>query len=170
MTTPRFAGLIGALIAGLFLISPLEAAQGIVSADSFVNPSAVGLNFGWLPSLEVGNGSMAFIQLDLTTLPPGTLPGSVGKATLTFYINRMTNPGGLSVSQAIGGWTESGLVPENAPVPGQPFATLQVTSAGQYISVDITAQVQGWLSNPGSNNGIAIGSTGAVGRPDSKEN
>ncbi|MBB5317071.1 hypothetical protein HDF09_001740 [Edaphobacter lichenicola] len=42
--------------------------------------------------------------------------------------------------------------------------------AGQFVSIDVTAQVQAWLRTPGSNNGLALTSATANALFDSKEN
>jgi hypothetical protein len=45
-----------------------------------------------------------------------------------------------------------------------------VSVAGQFVSVDVTNQVQAWLSTPASNNGFALASAAADVLFDSKEN
>ena len=45
-----------------------------------------------------------------------------------------------------------------------------MTQAGQFVSVDVTAQVKAWLDTPASNHGLALASSAANVLFDSKEN
>ena len=56
------------------------------------------------------------------------------------------------------------------PSLGSAAQTVSVTQAGAYVVVDVTALVQGWVSGPAANNGVALTAGTAVVQFDSKEN
>jgi hypothetical protein len=73
-------------------------------------------------------------------------------------------------------WTESAVTWATAPVLGGygSGTTFSVTAAQQTVAVDVTSLVKGWVTNPGSNFGLALAPSAAspntVAYFDSKEN
>jgi Collagen triple helix repeat (20 copies). len=65
---------------------------------------------------------------------------------------------------------EYSISSSTAPATGSSVGSFPITVAGQYVSVDLTAQVQAWVNAPASNNGLALASSGANVLFDSKEN
>ncbi|XWK49357.1 DNRLRE domain-containing protein [Tunturiibacter empetritectus] len=56
------------------------------------------------------------------------------------------------------------------PALGSAVKTVAVGQAGAYVVVDVTGLVQGWVSAPATNNGVALTAGTAVVQFDSKEN
>jgi hypothetical protein len=55
----------------------------------------------------------------------------------------------------VGGW--DGTESNTRPTFGAPFASgVPVSVANQWVQVDVTTQVQGWVTTPFLNNGIQI--------------
>ncbi|HYZ82760.1 MAG TPA: DNRLRE domain-containing protein [Bryobacteraceae bacterium] len=152
------------------------AADAAVTDDAHVTTALPANNFGSLPNLNVGSGSQALVRFDVAgALPPGVTGGSVSKAVLRVWVNRITTPGALDISTAASSWTESTVNQTTSPLPGALVGgAVPVTVAGAYVSVDATAAVQNWLNSPAQNNGFLI--TASTSQPstavflDSKEN
>lgn len=155
----------------LFFGSHLASALDVtLSGDASVNSAHASVNYGALSNLYVGNGSTAFLQFDLTTLPPGTTSAQVSHATLTVFVNRVNAPGAVTVSPVSAAWGEYSVTAAGAPAVGGPIGSVNVAQAGQFVSMDVTTQVKAWLDTPASNNGLALTSGGADVLLDSKEN
>ena len=161
----------------------LAAASGAASAldapllaDSSISSAQPTLNLGALPTLTVGGGANALLQFDLGTLPAGKTPSKLVKATLLLWINRVGTPGLLELLPITSPWTETGVTAASAPThmgPGS-GSLLPVNAGGQFVAVDVTAQVKSWIANPASNFGFALLpallSPSTVAFLDSKEN
>jgi hypothetical protein len=152
------------------------AVEAPLSADIHVNFSLPANNFGALTTLNVGSGSMALLRFDLSTLPAGITSAKVIKANLVLYINRIGAPGAVEVQTIDNAWTEATVTAATAPVTSGPGSGLvvPVSSAGQFLALDVTNQVKGWIMNPASNSGFAVAPAlsdpGTVVFFDSKEN
>ena len=166
----RFAQL--TLCLGLLIFSSHEASalDVTLSGDASVNSAHASVNYGALSNLYVGNGSTAFLQFDLATLPVGTTSAQVSQATLTVFVNRVNTGGAVTVSPVTAGWGEYSVTAAGAPATGGALGSVNVAQAGQFISVDVTAQVKAWLDTPASNHGLALASGAANVLFDSKEN
>ena len=161
--------LAGAVASAFALDAPL-------SADAHISSLQPAMNFGALPTLNVGNGSTALLQFDLSTLPAGTSAAKLVKATLVLFVNRVGVAGAVEAQTVFSPWTEAtvnGAAPPTTSGLGS-VPSLGVATAGQYLPMDVTAQVKAWLTNPGSNYGLAIapgaGYPGTTVYFDSKEN
>ncbi len=142
-------------------ILPIAAiAQTVpISQDSYVvtNP-ATAINYGSASTINVGGPAVAqaLVQFDLTTLPAGTGAANIAKATLALVVNKICASCKITVSVANGGWTVVGVNGTTAPVAAAAVATsVSVSTVGDYIYVDATAAVQGWL-NGTTNSGFII--------------
>ncbi|MBI3369292.1 MAG: DNRLRE domain-containing protein [Burkholderiales bacterium] len=171
---PLAAWLGCAALLGLTL--PAHAIEAPLAADAFVNSAQPAANFGNLGTLNVGGGATALLRFDLSTLPAATTAAKLVKANLLLYVNRVGAAGALELQTVFSPWTEAGVTAAAAPALGGAGSgvTLPVAAAGQFVSVDVTAQVKGWISNPASNNGWALtpalSAPGTVAFLDSKEN
>jgi len=98
----------------------------------------------------------------------------VSKAVLYLYVNRINVAGSVDIATATSAWVESTVTGASAPAPGATIATVAVTTAGQWIAVDVTNSVKNWVDFPATNNGFTVAaSTGAPTTSiiiDSKEN
>ena len=168
----RFGFVRVALCLGVFLFSICEASalEVPLSGDAHVTTAHAGINYGTLSNLYVGNGNTAFLQFDLSTLPTGTTSSQVSRATLTVFVNRVNTAGSVTVSPVTASWGEYSITSATAPATGSSIGSFPVTIAGQFVSVDVTAQVQSWLNTSNSNYGLALSSSTANALFDSKEN
>ncbi len=140
------------------------------AADAHVNSARTTTNYGTLSNLNVGNGFTSFIRFDLSTLPFGTTADQVSKATLRLYVNRVVTGGTVNLSLVNAAWNESTVTYANGPASSGLESGLQVVSAGQFVTIDVTNVVKQWVSSPSTNYGLALGSSGANVLFDSKEN
>ncbi len=151
-------------------VVPAMAADTPVVADASVNTARPNLNFGSLSNLYVGNGNTAYLQFDLSSLPTGITANQVSRATITLFVNRVVTAGSVALAPVSGAWTEYGITAGTAPGAGSAALTFPVSNAGQYVTLDVTSLVQGWITSPSSNFGVALSSAGANILLDSKEN
>ncbi len=146
------------------------AAEATLVADAHVNSALPGVNSGAISNLNVGGGYTALLQFDLSTLPAGVTAAQVTRATLRLYCNRMNAAGLVSVQPVGGAWGEYSVTYATLPALGEATQTVQVSQAGVYVALDVTALVQGWVGAPSSNNGVALTAGAAAVQFDSKEN
>src|SRR5271156_2316631 len=158
-----FAGLLSAA-------RPAVAVEATLVADAHVNSALPAVNSGAISNLNVGGGYTALLQFDLSTLPAGTTAAQVSRATLRLYCNRMDTAGSVSVQRVNGSWGEYSVTYGTLPGLGSAAQTVSVGQSGAYVAVDVTGLVQGWISSPSTNNGVALTAGTAVLQFDSKEN
>lgn len=147
-----------------------------LAADAHISSALPNSNFGATSTLNVGGGASALLRFDLGALPPGLSATRLVRANLLLYVNRVGTPGAVEVQAINSAWSENGVMASNAPALAGAGSGISVATAQaqQFISVDLTALVRQWISNPGSNFGIAL--TPALSAPgtvvflDSKEN
>jgi hypothetical protein len=159
------------------LVSFLSAAglaQAPAVADTYVASSAPTTNNSTGSLLAVQSGVTSYIGFSLAGMPTGAV---VNRATLRLFVDGVTTPGSFDVYQVNGGWTETGLVWNNAPVLGASATggkPLAVTTASNhnFLVIDITQLVQNWINGSVPNYGIALVLTTPAGSFsfDSKEN
>jgi hypothetical protein len=147
-----------------------RAAQVTLTGDAHVNAARPSTNFGSLANLYVGSGNVTLLQYDLTSLPAGTTSSQIARASLTLFVNRITTPGTVSLSTATSAWTESAVTSASAPSIGGQVATITPGVSGTYITYDVTAVVQNWITTPAGNFGFALQSANGLILFDSKEN
>jgi hypothetical protein len=165
-----------ACLAGLFAVScaSLEGQSAPPSADTFVSSATPKTNYGSSPILIVQPGATAYLQFNLSSLPDGA---SVSKATLRLYVDAVVKAGSFDVYQVNSGWSESALN-YNSPAPllgisatGNQAISVTSNKLNQFVLVDVTALVQGWVNGSVPNNGLALALTTVAGNFsfDSKE-
>ena len=152
------------------LVTRARAVEALLIADAHVSTARPAVNSGALSNVNVGNGYIGLLQFDLSLLPAGTTSGQVSRAILRLYVNRMDMPGSVSIQPLGGAWGEYSVT--NATLPSVAGVTqiFSVTQAGAYVAVDVTSLVQGWISAPPTNYGIALTASAASIQLDSKEN
>lgn len=155
-------------LAFILLPATAWATDAPLIGDASVSSANPTLNFGNLPNLTVGGGNTALVQFDLSTLPSGLTSTGVIKATLQVFVNRVGTSGNLQVTSVLSPWSESLVTYDNLPATGATAGTGAISAAGVYISVDVTNQVQSWVSAPASNYGLELTSSGLA-YLDSKE-
>ena len=134
----------------------LHAAEVPLVGDASVSPARPAVNFGSLSNLSVGSGQTALLQFDLTQLPAGVTSSQISKATLTVFVNRVFTRGAVTIAPVTSSWTELGVTYSTAPTTGSAAANFTASTAGQFVSIDVTSLVQGWVAAPSSNYGFAL--------------
>jgi len=149
---------------------PALAVEATLVADAHVNSALPGVNSGAISNLNVGGGYTALVQFDLSMLPTGTTAGQVSRAVLRLYCNRVNAAGTVSVQAVGGAWGEYSVTYASLPSLGAVSQMVPVSQAGAYVVVDVTTLVQGWITAPATNNGVALTAGTAAVQFDSKEN
>lgn len=157
-------------MAFLAVSSSAWGAQATLLADAHVNSALPTVNSGAISNLDVGGGYTTFLQFDLSMLPPGTTAAKVSRAVLRLYVNRVTTAGPLTLAPATGAWGEYSVTYATAPSTGNSIGQFSVSQAGAFVAIDVTSQVQDWITNPATNNGFALSAASAAVQFDSKEN
>jgi hypothetical protein len=147
-----------------------SATEVALTADAHVNLLRSSTNFGALANLYVGNGNTALLQFDLGTLPAGITAGQISRATLTLFVNRVNSGGVINLAPVTSAWSESAVTYATIPTIGTSVNSFTAVAAGQYVTLDVTSIVQGWVTSPSTNNGFALTSSAANVLLDSKEN
>jgi hypothetical protein len=163
---------LAALVIVAALTSPERAAavEAPLLADAHVNSARPGTNSGAISNLNVGAGYTALVQFDLAALPAGTTATQVSRALLRLYCNRADTPGLVSVQPVGAAWGEYSVTYSTLPTLGAATQVVAVSQAGAFVWIDVTSLVQGWLSTPANNNGVALTAGTAAVQFDSKEN
>lgn len=149
---------------------PALAVEPTLVADAHVNSALPAVNSGAISNLNVGAGYTALLQFDLNLLPAGTTAAQVSRAVLRLYCNRVDTAGQVSLKPVSGAWGEYSVTYATLPPLGTALQSFQVNRAGTYVTVDVTALVQGWITSPATNNGLALTADVAGVQFDSKEN
>lgn len=149
---------------------PANATEATLVGDAHVSSSRPAVNAGSLSNLNVGSGYSTLVRFDLGLLPAGTTAAQVSRAVLRLYVNRMDTAGTVTVQAVNGAWDESTVTYATMPGLEGMGQIVAVGQAGAYVAVDVTAQVQSWVSSPATNYGLALTSGSAVLQFDSKEN
>src|SRR5580698_1427071 len=167
----RKIGLVGVGLAVVTAAaSPAFGVEATLVADAHVNSALPAVNSGAISNLNVGGGYTALLQFDLSTLPAGTTSAQVTRAMLRLYCNRVNTAGLVSVQSLGGAWGEYSVTSATMPSLGATAQVVQVSQAGGYVTVDVTGLVQGWITSPNTNNGVALTAGTAAVQFDSKEN
>ena len=114
-------------------------------------------NHGRKVSCKVAPRNRGYMQFDLATLPTGTLPDRITKATLILWASRVSRAGSLEVFSVNEPWDEKTLTFTNAPaLTADPVARLTIPAPRQYALVDVTDLVKRWIAEPATNYGLAL--------------
>src|SRR5262249_37605156 len=143
---------------------PRVAAQAVVTAaqgDTYVTSATPGQNFWTTPTLNVKPQSIALLKFDPTSLPPGTTPTQVDRATLHLWVNPASpNPNGnLTVVPVAANWNGPAVTFANKPATLASPKTIQPLVPGgsnYYLEVDVTEHVKKWVTSPATNFGFAV--------------
>ncbi len=149
------------------------AAYGQITplGDTYTNSADPTTNYGAQKTLDVDAAKeITYIQFNLASVPTGA---SISQATLKLYVNTVVTAGAFELYAVNGAWTESALTYSLAPALGSVIdSNVPITTAdkNQFILIPMTSTVQGWLTTPSSNNGIALVAVGSFDATfDSKE-
>ena len=153
-----------ASVLSLPLFATLVMAQSAPpAADTYTISSTPSNNYGGQGILELNSGDLVYVQFNLATIPTGT---TVAKATLRMYVDNVAAPGSFNVYPVTSAWTETGLTYATAPTLGALTAGPVAVGYGtvdQFLTIDVTSLVQGWMTTPSTNNGVALQLVGSTG-------
>jgi Collagen triple helix repeat (20 copies) len=139
-------------------------AQAPPLMDTYTASSSPSTNYGTSTILAVQNGVTSYIEFNLAGMPSGA---TVSKATLVLYVDAVTAAGSFDVYQLNRSWGEYTLKYSSAPAlgasatGGHPVA-VTTANANNYLVIDITSLVQGWLNGSKVNYGVALAVTGTL--------
>ena len=141
------------------------SAQAPPSADTFVSSSAPAKNFGSQPLLAVQSGTSSYVRFNLSGLPTAA---TVARATVRLFVDAVSQAGSFDIYEIDQPWSENSLTFNTAPslgvsASGGKPVTVSKSGLNQFVMVDITPLVQGWLSGAVPNNGLAIALVGGAG-------
>jgi hypothetical protein len=158
----------------LLSVSTASAVTLHLTDDASTNSNSRNSNYGNTASVFVRStpsGSRhGYLRFDLGSLPQ---EATIEKATLRFWVNSVSTPGPIHLTQVLSPWEEGTLNFNNAPVGSPLVAQFGITAQdqGNWVIVDITPTVQDWHSGNLPNWGIAFVPAGFVMiELDSKEN
>jgi hypothetical protein len=155
-----------AVLAAAFclVLSTFSLAQSAPpTADSYAWSLQPTQNYGSQIALVVKSGANSYIQFNLSTLPTGA---SVSKATLRLFVDAVAKNGSFNVYPVTSSWSESTLTWNTAPTVGASVAgpiTVNGSSLNQFVLIDVTSLVQGWVSGSTVNHGLALELVGTTG-------
>ncbi len=167
MTTTRTIRL-AAILSYSVLIAMARGETAPLAGDAWVI-SGNASNAGASPVVAVGgNGAKGLLLFDLSHLPGGA---TISSARLVLYVNTVQIGGPMDIYSANAAWTESTVSGIGGPGPGTLIQTgVAVNTANQFVSMDVTSQVQAWIGGA-ANNGFLLQATGSLSVYfDSKEN
>jgi hypothetical protein len=125
--------------------------QTALVSDAHTSASSANGNFGTNPHLNVSADNTAYVKFEIArTLPAGTKGDDVGRATVKFFLNKVTTAGKLDVYPIMGDWDEKTITANNAPPIGPLSSTttqINKTNQGNYLVIDITDLVKQWLGD-----------------------
>lgn len=140
------------------------------SGDAFVDTFYPNLNFGTANYLQTGGTTKTYVRFDLSSLPTALLSSPNARVNLSLWVGRLGAAGNLQVSQAAGAWSELTVTSNNQPGAGASVGLVAVSTAGQFVYLDMTDVVLGWMNTPSTNFGLVIsGVAPAIAFLDSKE-
>jgi hypothetical protein len=115
-------------------------------ADSTISAKSATKKLGAGKNLLVDKDSDAFLRFDLSSLPEGTRPEHVSKATLRLWVRSKPTPGVVSLALPVAGWSESEISDATAPL-FQPTGIVKIlpTDSRTFMEFDVTSLVMSWI-------------------------
>jgi hypothetical protein len=157
-------------------ISNMSAAEALLLQDTYVdngpNPNAAPArtNYGNSGDLRVSKSgnriTRSFLQFTLATLPPGITAANITQARLRLWVNGGTTTlGSLTLTPITSVWDELTITNNNAAglTFGLPrISEIPIAGSSDFVSVDVTDWVRGWLGGTLVNQGFAIETSAAT--------
>ncbi len=159
--TSRMNRIAGRLAAAVALWTAITAAalEVPLSADTELDQAAPASLRGGAAELMVGPGRTTLLRFDLASvLPAGTAAASVLSARLVLRPLRLSSPGSVEVQPVRSPWAEDTASAARPPTLGGAGSGVlaNLPARGSAVHVDVTAQVREWVTNPQTNNGLAL--------------
>lgn len=147
-----------------FLTSPTPSLSQSAppTADTYSLVLHPTTNYGTQPIMLVQQGSNGYLQFDLSGLPAGAI---VNKAMLRLFLDSVSGSGKIDAYQLGYAWSEGTLTYNNAPplgvsaTGGHPI-TLSGSNLNDFVQIDITSLVHGWVAGTIPNHGLALSMVG----------
>src|SRR4051812_5106339 len=138
------------------LANQARASTSIVTDDATLSKKA-NTGLGNWESIAVSNDSQrGFLHFDLSSYPSDSL---VTRATLRLFVETVKEPGLIDLHAVADDWSEATITNANAPFCDPEvtaLASVNHSSEGHFIAVDVTTLVQGWIKGSTHNAGIAL--------------
>ena len=158
---------LGCLVLAAVCLVPFQSAAQSAPpiADTFSNSAKPTTNYGTNPIMMVQPGYTSYVQFSLSTLPAGAV---VQKATLRLFLDSVSGKGQIDVYEAANAWNEALLNYNNEPLLGASATgghpvSLNTSTLNQFVLIDVTPLVAGWVNGSIPNNGVAIALVGSTG-------
>ena len=142
----------------------LEAITLPVLEDTSSRNGFVTKGMGAAGNLSTVQNRPSFVRFDLGTLTQ-TSSTTINRARLILFVQKVIKPGSVTLHAVTSDWSE--FVQAATPRPtidSEPLATIAVSSETnkQFVTVDVTTQVQEWLAAPETDFGFSMASDGAA--------
>ena len=140
---------------------PAHAVNAMLMGDTHVNSSLPDSNYASSAKLEVGGSFSTLVRFSLAGLPAGTTADDVASASLVLYVSSLPVAGFIEARAIQGAWAENKVKFATLPLVAAPGtgASAEVSSAGKFVRIDLTALVKQWLVDPASNYGVLLAPT-----------
>lgn len=147
------------LLATLLLYAVTQAATAVIlpiKGDTHIINSATPL--GNFTALNIDPTSKALLDFNLSALPNTLTSADIEKATLVYYVNKLTKAGQIQVMPVTSPWIEqtanrSTLVTTDIETL---VASENITRLNTYNFLDVTGIVKRWIETPLQNYGLLI--------------
>ena len=151
---------VAALAAGFLFAAPAGADTVHPKDDAYVDLKADLLTkkFGKSQTLLIrssSKGTQVFLRFDMSNLPMGTI---IEQGLLRLYVASVATVGNIEVHLVDENWSEKSIKGSNRPTLTTLLTTIAVAKSNKrnFITIDLTAEVQDWLTVPADNFGIVL--------------
>ena len=148
MPTKRGIACAIALAMGMAAAPAANALLAPGHADTYIsaNSTEQQKNFGADRMMKVSPTRFSLIRFNLApTVPQWTCSQEIDKATLMLWVKTLDAPGLIDVQVVNEDWNEMGVTWKNRPSATW-ARTVDVNEAGQYLFIDVTAEVRAWVN------------------------
>ena len=117
-------------------------------ADTYVSasPAEQQKNFGAERMMKVSPTRFSLVRFNLaSTVPSWACSQEIDKATLMLWVKTLDAPGLMDIQVVNEDWNEMSVTWKNRPSAAW-AKTVDVSEAGQYLFVDVTAEVRAWVN------------------------
>ena len=157
-------------LAVLSAVPRAVAVDALLLQDTFVDNLATGkpapnaTNYGNAADLRIlkaaGRTERVFLKFIFATLPPGTAAADVTQARLRLWVNSTSGLfGSITLTPVTSAWDELALKDNTSGGLGfglPKISELPISTNNNFISIDVTDWVKGWLNGSLPNEGFMI--------------
>lgn len=157
----------GQIAALLFCLAPIQNTNALtipVREDSYSSSkSTITSAYGKSGLLYANASHTAFVRFDISDYAGLIDATNVGHARLRIQLHKIIKPGAISIHKISSEWSEYPSSRRSAPsVNEDSLAIIQtnINDSFQFVEVNVTEVVRGWLNTENSDFGLAIKSEG----------